>query len=96
MGTRTPRLSEPTKPTPTPNPHPTSRKKDKKQKKDKKAKGDSSSSSSAAAGAVAGGNGGEMRVGGVVVPTYDELFKATGGKRLGAWVRSLGLGWLDW
>jgi hypothetical protein len=28
-----------------------------------------------------------MRVGAIVVPTYDELFKATGGKRLGAFFR---------
>lgn len=58
-----------------PHTQPTTRKKkkDKKEKKNKEKKD-----------AGAGADGGEMRVGGVVVPTYDELFKATGGKRLGA------------
>ena len=62
--------------TPTQPTQPTSRK-NKKDKKNKEKK-------DAGAGAGAGGDGGEMRIGGVVVPTYDELFKATGGKRLGA------------
>lgn len=67
--------------TPPPRNQPTSRKK----KKDKKAK-EKKSKAKKDAGAGAGCDGGEMRIGGVVVPTYDELFKATGGKRLGAYI----------
>lgn len=45
-----------------------------RKKKDKKKEEDSGGD----------GVGGEMRVGKIVVPTFDELFIATGGKRLGA------------